>query len=107
MIPRGATHTTIVTEYLFAPEAVADPGFDPSPVVDFSELVARQDYDVCERVQRGVTSRAYAGGGIYARKDEDLWHFNARYLVVVGPALREIAQAKQSHATTANRLGVA
>ena len=45
--------TTIVTDYLFRPEAIAAPDFDPSDVIEFSELVAHQDYTVCERVQRG------------------------------------------------------
>ncbi len=84
MIPRGADRTTIVTEYLFTPEAIAAPGFDPLEVVEFSELVARQDYDVCERVQRGVRSRAFTHG-VYAEKDDDLHAFNARYLELRGP----------------------
>ena len=29
MLPRGAAHTTIVTDYLFRPEVVDDPDFDP------------------------------------------------------------------------------
>src|SRR5437763_1663539 len=37
--PRDAGHTTIVTDYLFRPEVVADPAFDPREVVEFSELV--------------------------------------------------------------------
>ena len=57
--PRGPALTTIVTEYLFRPEVIAEPGFDPSEVVEFSELVAHQDYVVCERAQKGVSSRAF------------------------------------------------
>ncbi|MEO6124741.1 MAG: SRPBCC family protein [Ilumatobacteraceae bacterium] len=52
--PRSAGHTTVVTECLFDADVVAAPGFDPSPVVDFNELVGQQDCDVCEMVQRGV-----------------------------------------------------
>ena len=63
--PTAADSTTVVAEYLFAPDVIADPAFDPSDVVDFTELVARQDYDVCERVQIGVSSRSYTHG-VYA-----------------------------------------
>ena len=69
------THTTMVTDYLFRPEVIDEPGFDPSEVVDFAELVARQDYDVCERVQLGVRSRAFTHG-VYAEKDELPYKFN-------------------------------
>jgi glycine betaine catabolism A len=79
MHPRGPAHTTAVMDYLFRPEVVADPGFDPSEVVDFSELVAHQDYVVCERAQLGVTSRAFSHG-VYAEKDELPYRFNQHYL---------------------------
>ena len=59
---RSALTTIVVAEYLFAPDDVRSDGFDPSPVVDFNELVGRQDYEVCERVQRGVASRAFTSG---------------------------------------------
>jgi glycine betaine catabolism A len=77
--PRSAEHTTIVTDYLFRPEVVDSPGFDPSEVVDFAELVAHQDYVVCERVQLGVKSRAFTNG-VYAEKDDLPYRFTQRYL---------------------------
>jgi len=79
MIPRNAEHTTIVTDYLFRPEVVDDPSFDPSEVVEFAELVAQQDYVVCERVQLGVKSRAFSHG-VYTEKDDLPYRFNQRYL---------------------------
>ena len=78
LLPRDPGRTTVVTEYLFLPEAIAAPGFDPAEVVEFSELVAHQDYVVCERVQKGVRSRAFTHG-VLAEKDEMLEKFNARY----------------------------
>jgi Rieske 2Fe-2S family protein len=73
-----------VSEYLFRPEAITEPDFDPSDVVDFNELVGRQDYEVCERVQRGVSSRAFSYG-VLAEKDELVAKINARYLAARGP----------------------
>ena len=79
MQPRGPEHTTIITDYLFRPEAIAEPGFDPRETVEFAELVARQDYVICERAQQGVRSRAFTHG-IYAEKDELPYKFNQAYL---------------------------
>lgn len=77
--PRGPEHTTMTTDYLFRPEVIDDPSFDPTEVVEFSELVAHQDYTVCERVQLGVRSRAFEHG-IYAEKDALPYAFNQTYL---------------------------
>jgi phenylpropionate dioxygenase-like ring-hydroxylating dioxygenase large terminal subunit len=79
LLPRGPEHTTMVTDYLFRPETIAEPGFDPSEVVEFSELVAHQDYTVCERVQVGVCSRAF-DHGVFAEKDALAYGFTQTYL---------------------------
>ena len=78
--PRGAEHTTIVTDYLFRPEVIDDPAFDPSEVVDFAELVARQDYDVCERVQLGVSARARSRTACTRRRTSCPTSSTQRYL---------------------------
>jgi glycine betaine catabolism A len=77
--PLGPTRTRILSEYLFRPEVVDAPDFDPSEIVEFNELVAHQDYVVCERVQQGVRSRAFTHG-VYAEKDELPYEFNRTYL---------------------------
>jgi glycine betaine catabolism A len=77
--PRGPDRTTMVTDYMFRPEVIAEAGFDPSEVIEFSELVALQDYTVCERAQRGVSSRAFTHG-VFAEKDALPYAFNQRYL---------------------------
>ena len=81
LVPREPGLTTVVTEYLFRPETIAEPGFDPSDVVEFTELVAHQ---VCERVQLAVGSRAFTHG-VLAETDALLDGFNARYLAQRGP----------------------
>jgi phenylpropionate dioxygenase-like ring-hydroxylating dioxygenase large terminal subunit len=60
--PLAADRTRIVCQWLFPPEALALPGFDPSYAVDFWDLTNRQDWAACESVQRGVTSRGYRPG---------------------------------------------
>ena len=59
LLPTAPDHTTIVSEYLFRPETIESSDFDPSGVVEFLDLVSRQDWAVCERAQRGIKSRAF------------------------------------------------
>ena len=79
VFPTGPQSCRLVTEYLFSPEALADPAFDPSPVVEFNERVTWQDNEACERVQRGVTSRAF-DHGVFPAKDSWVYRFDQRYL---------------------------
>jgi phenylpropionate dioxygenase-like ring-hydroxylating dioxygenase large terminal subunit len=60
--PRSAEHTTIDCDFLFHPAEIAKPGFDPSDAVDFWDLVNRQDWAICEGVQRGMRSRVFDSG---------------------------------------------
>ena len=60
--PVDVGHTRIVCEWLFAPEAIAEPGFDPGDAVEFWDLVNRQDWHVCELAQIGNASRAHRAG---------------------------------------------
>ncbi len=53
----GETH--IICEWLFAPDAADNPGFDPDDAVRFWDMTNRQDWQVCEMAQLGVASRAY------------------------------------------------
>jgi Rieske 2Fe-2S family protein len=78
LLPRGPEQTTVVTEYLFRPEALDDAA-EIAEIVEFNELVNSQDYAVCERVQRGVRSRAF-DHGVFAAKDELPLAFKRRYL---------------------------
>ncbi|MBV9332759.1 MAG: aromatic ring-hydroxylating dioxygenase subunit alpha [Candidatus Eremiobacteraeota bacterium] len=60
--PRGPAETAIVCDFLFHPDEMAKPDFDPSDVVDFWDLVNRQDWRICESVQAGMRSRAFDHG---------------------------------------------
>ena len=68
--PRSPSHTDIFCEFLFHPDEMAKPDFDPLDAVDFWDLVNKQDWDICESVQRGMTSRVFEAG--YYGPMEDL-----------------------------------
>jgi len=79
LLPASAGETTVVSHYLFRPETVAAAHFDPSPVVEYRDALAQEDWTVCERAQRGNASRSYACGGILPYADRYLAAFHARY----------------------------
>jgi Rieske 2Fe-2S family protein len=72
LVPHGPGSTTVVCDFLFDPEEMARPGFDPSDAVSFWDLVNRQDWNICESVQRGMTSRAFTGGYFAPMEDQSL-----------------------------------
>ena len=68
--PKGAERTDITCHFLFEPEALAAADFDPSDTVEFWDITNRQDWSICESVQRGMQSRVHTHG--YYAPMEDL-----------------------------------
>jgi Rieske 2Fe-2S family protein len=68
--PRGPASTRVVCDLLFHPDEIARPTFDPSDAGDLWDLVNRQDWSICESVQRGMSSRAWTGGTYAPMEDE-------------------------------------
>ena len=68
--PRGPATTRVVCDLLFHPDEIARPTFDPSDAGDLWDLVNRQDWAICESVQRGMSSRAWTGGTFAPMEDE-------------------------------------
>jgi Rieske 2Fe-2S family protein len=60
--PLDVDRTFIECEWLFPPEALAMPDFDPAYAVDFWDITNREDWRACESLQRGVTSRGHRPG---------------------------------------------
>ena len=54
--PRAVDRTEIVCEWLFHPDAIAAPDFDPDDAVAFWDLTNRQDWHVCEQMQLGLVA---------------------------------------------------
>jgi Rieske 2Fe-2S family protein len=78
LLPTGPDRTTIVVDWLFHPDEIARPAFDPSDAVDFWDLVNRQDWVVCEAVQSGMGSSRFTVG--YYAPMEDMSLDIRRYL---------------------------
>lgn len=70
--PVAPDHTRIACEFLFHPDEIAKPAFDPADVVDFWDVVNRQDWEICESVQDGMRSRGFRGGFYAPMEDPSL-----------------------------------
>ena len=62
LFPHSPDSTTIVCDLLFHVDEIAEDGFDPTDAVEFWDVVNRQDWKVCEGVQKGMTSRWFESG---------------------------------------------
>jgi phenylpropionate dioxygenase-like ring-hydroxylating dioxygenase large terminal subunit len=60
--PKAPDRTVIACDFLFHPDEIAKPTFDPSDAVEFWDLVNRQDWRICESVQRGMAARMFEFG---------------------------------------------
>ena len=70
--PLGVDRTEVTCDLLFAPDEAARPTFDPGDAVELWDLVNRQDWVVCESVQRGMSSRVYRQGWYAPMEDSSL-----------------------------------
>jgi len=70
--PVAVDRTLVTCDLLFDPREVAKPGFDPSDAAELWDLVNRQDWAICELVQRGMTSRYYRQGWFAPMEDAAL-----------------------------------
>jgi len=67
--PRAVDRTDIVCEWHFHPEEIAAPGFDPKDAVEFWEITNRQDWELSDRAQKGISSKGYQPGP-YSNREE-------------------------------------
>jgi Rieske 2Fe-2S family protein len=81
-------------QWLFPPEAVERPGFDPSYAVDFWDLTNRQDWAAVESVQRGVASPHFVPG-LLSGSEDAVYHFVT--MVAGGYLGREVVRRTVSH----------
>ena len=70
--PVAVDRTRIDCSLLFARDAVAAADFDPSDAGDFWDLVNKQDWAICESVQRGMSSRGFRQGWFAPMEDASL-----------------------------------
>ena len=73
LLPRAVDRTAVVCSLLFAADEVGAPRASTPPTPrDLWDLVNRQDWAICESVQRGMSSRGYRHGWFAPMEDESL-----------------------------------
>jgi glycine betaine catabolism A len=70
--PFCPARTLIRCDFLFYPDELARPDFDPSDAVEFWDTVNRQDWGICASVQRGMTSSVFRHGYYAPMEDQSL-----------------------------------
>jgi Rieske 2Fe-2S family protein len=63
--PQGPERTRVTCDWLFDPEVMSRPNFDPMDAVEIFDIVNRQDWEVCELTQLSMPSKAFEHGGVY------------------------------------------
>ena len=77
--PGAPERTKVVCDLLVESSTLGQPDFDPGDIVEFHDLVNRQDWGICERAQKGQRSRGYRQG-VYPPQDEYVYEFDQHYL---------------------------
>ena len=65
LLPQAPDHTLVTCDWLFDPQVMAQPNFDPMDAVELFDIVNKQDWEVCELTQQSMRSKAFRAGGIY------------------------------------------
>lgn len=80
---RAPDRSRIVCDWLFHPEAMAAPDFDPGPAIEFWNMTNEQDWTVSRLSQEGISSRAYTPGP-YAELESMIAAWDREYLRALG-----------------------
>jgi Rieske 2Fe-2S family protein len=86
--PRAVDCTEVICEWFFEPATMAADDFDPTDAVDFWDQVNREDWHVCELMQKGVRTRGYVPGR-YSAEEADVHAFDVMVATGYLEALRE------------------
>ncbi len=79
VMPHAPGHCTVISEWLFSPDAFGRPDFRPEEAAQFWDETNLQDWHVCELGQLGGSSQAYAPGW-YSPRESLLAAFDRHYI---------------------------
>lgn len=75
LVPHDVGRTEVVCDWLFAPQTMAAPGFDPTDAVAFWDQVNREDWEVCRLTQLGMATPGFVPGR-YTTQEHDVHAFD-------------------------------
>jgi choline monooxygenase len=76
IVPLGLGRTLTIFEWFVAPGMSDERRERLAESISFSDEIQREDIEVCEAVQRGLSSRAYDAGRFSARRENGVHHFH-------------------------------
>jgi len=62
LTPVAVDRTIVESAWMFHPGNEGDPAFNPTDAIQFWDVTNRQDWDIVERSQLGISSRRYQPG---------------------------------------------
>jgi len=81
----ASDRTRVICDWYFHPHAIAAPGFDARPAIEFWDLTNRQDWALCEGAFRGMRSSVWEPGP-YSELESQLAAFDRHYLHTLDPS---------------------
>jgi Rieske 2Fe-2S family protein len=81
--PEAPDRTRILCSWLFHPDTLTDPTWDPEDGIQFWDMTNRQDWHICEQSQLGVQSRVYQPGP-YSKREALSVQFDREVLKALG-----------------------
>lgn len=75
VIPHGHDETEVIFDYYFTPETARDAQFVEKSLAA-SDIVQKEDVDICESVQKGLGSSSYDRGRYSVKREQGELHFH-------------------------------
>ncbi len=69
MWPKAVDQTEIVCEWHFHPDEIKKPGFNPRDAVEFWDITNKQDWELSDMAQQGISSQGYQPGPFSNREE--------------------------------------
>ncbi len=85
--PIAADRTIVESEWLFHPETLSDPASNIKDAIEFWDVTNRQDWNIIERSQLGVSSRRYVPGP-YSPRESVPAAWDREYVRLMGNGAR-------------------
>jgi Rieske 2Fe-2S family protein len=83
MWPKAADQTEIICEWHFHPDEIRKPEFNPNDAVEFWDITNKQDWELSDLAQQGISSKGYQPGP-YSNREELLLALDRFVLQRVG-----------------------
>jgi Rieske 2Fe-2S family protein len=94
LLPAGPQLTSIRVWWLVDADAIEGKDYELAKLVPFWQLTSEQDWEICERQQRGVNSSAYSPGPYSKYKEYNVDAFVRWYMKLLGVKGIEQPQTK-------------